>query len=249
MKITIENIKAEYSIDTLVDKFVSSVDDIGLWQSERLIFSEYLNLRDKILDLGCGAGRTTFGLFEMGYRGIIGLDLSDGMIAAALDITKSKNLLIPFIAGNACELTFDSASFDAVIFSFNGIMTIPTSEMRQKAFDEIYRVLKPGGIFIFTAHYMDNPQFVSFWKTEREKWDKGEQDKRLLEYGDVIFSKPDEYGDIISFVHIPVAGEIESYLSKSGYNIIFNKARSKFCEENAAVMGFSGDCKFWVCKK
>ena len=183
----------------------------------------------------------------MGYHNIIGLDLSDNMIAAAQKISQNKGLDILFIAGNACELAFEENAFDAVIFSFNGIMTIPASEMRQKAFDEIYKAVKPNGVFVFATHYIDNPQFTAYWQAEREKWKKGEQDKRLSEYGDLIFSKPDAYGDAISFVHVPANGEIESCLEKSGFNIIYNEIRSNICEESLKVMDFSVDVKFWVC--
>ena len=249
MKINTENTKSEYSVDMVVDKYISCVYDIGLWQSERLIFSEYLDTKYKILDIGCGAGRTTFGLYEIGYHDIIGLDLSEKMVAAACGISKNRSIPIPFVEGNACALSFDSELFDAVIFSFNGIMTIPSTEMRQKAFDEIYRVIKNGGIFIFTAHYMDNPQFVKYWNDEQKKWDTNNQDKRLLEFGDLIFQKPNEYGDVINFVHVPVSGEIEAYISNSGFSLVCSEARSNICEESTAIKDFSGDCKFWICKK
>jgi len=248
-ELNIENTKAEYSIPAIVDRYISCVDDIGLWRSERLMFSEYLDAGDKILDIGCGAGRTTFELYEMGYTDITGLDLSEMMISAARDIAKGRKLSVPFVVGNACALSYSAGIFDAVVFSFNGIMTIPTRKMRKKAFDEIYRVLKPGGVFIFTTHHMDNPDYFDYWNAECDKWDKSEQDERLFEYGDLIFSKTEEYGDVVNFIHIPPNGEVEACLETSGFELIFNEVRSKICEENAAVMDFSADCMFWVCRK
>jgi len=245
----IENTKAEYSHEAIVDKYISYVDDIGLWQSEKIVFNKYLKHHDKILDLGCGTGRTTFGLYETGFRDVIGLDLSEEMISAAKKIAQNKGTQIPYVAGNACDLSFEADYFDTVIFSFNGIMTIPTNKMRQKAFDEIYRVLKPGGTFIFTTHDIDNPQFTDYWNDERNKWKNGEQDKRLLEYGDLIFSKPDDYGDAVSFVHVPMVGEVEMHLKTSGFNLIYNELRSDICEENPKVLDFSVECKFWIARK
>lgn len=249
MKLSLENTKAEYSHETVVDKYISCVEDVGLWKSERIAFEKYLNQKNKILDLGCGAGRTTFGLYDMCYTDIVGLDLSEEMISAAKKIANDRNVEISFVAGNACDLPFDTSSFDAVIFSFNGIMTIPTREMRRRAFDEIHRVLKPGGIFVFTTHDMNNPQFIDYWNEEYDKWQKDEQDKRLLEYGDLIFSKPDDYGDAVSFIHVPLDGEVETYLKTSGFHLINNELRSNICEEKTEVLDFSADCRFWVAKK
>jgi ubiquinone/menaquinone biosynthesis C-methylase UbiE len=169
MKLSIENTKAEYSIEAVVNKVISFSEEVGLWQSEKYIFAKYLHPQSRILDIGCGTGRTTFGLYGMGFKDIIGLDLSEGMISAAQKIAKDKGIEISFAVENACALSFDTDSFDAVVFSFNGIMTIPAKETRQKSFNEIYRVLKPGGIFIFTTHDINTLQFIDYWKEERDK--------------------------------------------------------------------------------
>ena len=249
MKLNLENTKNEYSLETRVNDFVSFIDEVGLWQSEKVVFGKYLNTQNKILDIGCGAGRTTFGLYDIGYHNITGVDLSDNMICAAKKIAREKGVEISFIAENACNLPFDTDSFDGVIFSFNGLMTIPAKEMRQKVFDEIHRVLRPCGIFIFTTHDMNNPQYIDYWKEERTKWENGEQDKRLLEYGDLIFSNPNALNGSVNFVHVPLDGEIESNLEKSGFHLIYNELRDNICEEKPEVLKIGADCRFWVVKK
>ncbi|MCL2089443.1 MAG: class I SAM-dependent methyltransferase [Oscillospiraceae bacterium] len=249
MKLGIENTRAEYSVDAVVEEYSDSVENVGLWLSERMIFAEYLDRQDRILDIGCGAGRVSFGLHRMGFHHISGLDLSEPMIEAAVKFSQTYGADIPFVTGSACRLPFDRDSFDAAIFAFNGIMTISDKHARQKAFDEISRVLRQGGKFIFTTHYMDDPRFTQYWKDERDKWDNNEQDKRLVEYGDVIFVSDEKYGDAISFVHIPENGEVEDYLGNSGFDLVFSKPRSEICAEESAVLSFAGDCKFWVCIK
>ena len=249
MKLNIENTKAEYSIEAVVNQVISYSEEVGLWQSERFILTKYLHPQNKILDIGCGTGRTTLGLYDLGYKDMIGVDLSEKMISAAQKIANDKGVEISFAVENACALSFDANSFDAVIFSFNGIMTIPTKETRQKAFHEIYRVLKPGGIFMFTTHDMNIPQFIDYWNEERDKWEKGEQDRRLLEYGDLIYSEPDANGDTVCFIHIPVDGEVETYLKESGFHLLYHELRSNICEENKKVLEHSADCRFWIAKK
>jgi ubiquinone/menaquinone biosynthesis C-methylase UbiE len=249
MKLDIENTKAEYSIEAVVNEVISFSEEVGLWQSERIIFAKYLQPHNKILDIGCGTGRTTFGLYGMGYKDILGLDLSEEMISAAQKIANDKSLEISFAIENACALSFNTDSFDAAVFSFNGIMTIPAKETRQKSFNEIYRVLKPGGLFIFTTHDINTSQYIDYWNEERNKWEKGEQDKRLLEYGDLIYSEPDASSGIVCFVHIPVDGEVEEYIKESGFNLLYKELRSNISEENKKVMENSADCYFWVVKK
>jgi len=243
MSLNLESTKNEYSIEARVDEYVSFAEEIGLWQSERTVFGKYYNTQNKILDIGCGAGRTTFGLYDMGYHHITGVDLSDKMIAAAQRIAHDKGVDISFATENACALSFDADSFDAVLFSANGIMTIPAKEMRQKAFNEIHRVLKPGGIFIFTTHDMNNPQYIAYWNEERTKWENGEQDKRLLEFGDLVFSEPNADN---CFVHIPLDGEVETYLNESGFHLIYSELRENICDEKPEVLDISVDCRFLV---
>ncbi len=106
-----------------------------------------------------------------------------------------------------------------------------------------------GGRFIFTTHDINNPDFLEYWKEEKRRWETGNQDKRLYEYGDLIFSKPDEYGDAISFVHVPLHGEIEKCLNETGFKLIYNENRSNICDESKEVKEFSVDCQFWIAEK
>ena len=95
----------------------------------------------KILDVGCGTGRIVNKLRNMGSD-IIGLDISKGMI----DIAKKKFPKVKFIEGDIENLPFKDNEFDLVIASF----VIVHLKDLQKAFDEVYRVLKPNGVFIVT---------------------------------------------------------------------------------------------------
>lgn len=43
-------------------------------------FSKYVNKESRILDVGCGYGRTLDELYRKGFRNLIGIDFSRGMI-------------------------------------------------------------------------------------------------------------------------------------------------------------------------
>ena len=69
----LEYTKEQYNKEENIKRYGEGIK-IGLWNSEKIFFEKYLNKDDCILDLGCGAGRTTFALSKLGYNNIIGVD-------------------------------------------------------------------------------------------------------------------------------------------------------------------------------
>lgn len=96
----------------------------------------------KILDVGCGAGRLIKFLKNASVGEISAVDVSEEMIK----IMKKKFPDVEAVKADAQDLPFKDGTFDVVIATF----MIVHLETLDKAFDEIYRVLKDGGIFIVT---------------------------------------------------------------------------------------------------
>ena len=231
-----------------LQSYISATKHIGLWKSERSVIMTHAHLKDRILDLGCGTGRTTFALHDLGYTELTGFDLTPEMIHVAREIAKTKEISIPFIMGDACDLPFPESSFDCVLFSFNGLTTIPARERRLLAIKEIFRVLANGGLFIFTTYDRDgNKSYENFWKNEKKKWEDGTQDKRLHEYGDLITSSKNEADPI--YIHIPDQHSISAALQSSGFSIVDTFIRNERFEESDIVKKFSGECRFWIAQK
>lgn len=116
-------------------------------QEEKTVRKYFTKNHGKVLDVGCGAGRTTYPLHKRGLQ-VVGVDISEWMIQRA----KSMFPKIDFFVGNACRLKFKNEEFDYVLFSFNGIDYIFPEKKRLTALREINRVLKSGGIFVFSSH-------------------------------------------------------------------------------------------------
>ncbi len=105
-----------------------------------------------ILDVGTGTGFFAVLLSGQGHR-VHGIDLTPAMIEEASTLAKEKKLDISFEVMNAQELTFKDHSFDVVI-SRNLTWTLPDC---QQAYQEWYRVLRPGGMMLnFDADYAAN---------------------------------------------------------------------------------------------
>lgn len=101
---------------------------------------------DHILDLGSGAGNDCFVARAItGDTGrVTGLDMTKPMIAKAREnCAKLKFTNIDFVLGDIEEMPFDDKKFDVVIS--NCVLNLVPD--KTKAFNEIFRVLKPGGHF------------------------------------------------------------------------------------------------------
>jgi len=119
-----------------------------LTSCERLLFETYLPPGCAILDLGVGGGRTTPYLSERAAH-YVGVDIAPAMVEAC----RTKFPGLEFVVADAADLSaFAEASFDAVVFAFNGIDFVLPEESRRRCLAHVHRVLKPGGAFIFSTH-------------------------------------------------------------------------------------------------
>jgi len=126
---------------------------------------------EKILDIGCGNARDISYIVEQGAQ-VIGIDISEGMVTEAkMDLEKLGYKNITLEVGDAMQLNYADSEFDKVLCS-EVIEHIPDAE---KALDEIWRILKPGGILVLST---PNPRswygfdrFVVWERILRKKWD------------------------------------------------------------------------------
>jgi len=114
-----------------------------------------------MLDLGVGSGRTSLFYIPV-VSNYVGVDIAHGMIDRCrdrfADLHDSGNS--SFHVEDATSLKkFEDNSFDLVLFSYNGLDCIPGSE-RDSCFSAVKRVLRPGGVFVFSSH---NIRFISHY--------------------------------------------------------------------------------------
>ena len=245
-KVDLEFVRATWEVPSHLADYVDAVSQVGLWDSERLLVEKYLSRDDRVLDVGCGAGRTTIALYGLGYLKVRGVDLSEGMIERAVSVAEQAGYPIPFEAGDAISLRYGDESFDGALFSAQGLMCIPGGTNRLQAIREVRRVLRPGGHFIFTTHDRHAlPEFASFWEEEGARWREGTRDSRLLEFGDRIVMD----SGTATFLHIPARDDVAEMIRESGLVVIEDSMRSEVCLDTEAARAFSSDCRMWVVQR
>jgi ubiquinone/menaquinone biosynthesis C-methylase UbiE len=103
---------------------------------------------EKVLEIGCGAGRTAVLLAKRGYA-VSAIDSASNMLAIARQHAADAGVaaLVDTGVGNAHRLDFPNESFGLVL----AIGVMPYLHSPEKALTEMTRVLKPGGFLVITA--------------------------------------------------------------------------------------------------
>lgn len=107
---------------------------------------EGLELRGKqVLDIGCGTGGATLFVAERYGAHVLGVDVEAGVVEKAKKAATARGLSsrAQFQAIQPGRLPFSDASFD-VVFSKDALIHV---EDKDAIAAEVFRVLRPGGIF------------------------------------------------------------------------------------------------------
>lgn len=102
---------------------------------------------ESVLDVGCGVGLDVLvaGLLVGSSGRAVGIDLTPEMVELPRQLASAHpSGNVEIVVANVETLPFPDASFDSVI-SNAALNLVPDKD---RAFDEIHRVLKPGGAFV-----------------------------------------------------------------------------------------------------
>ncbi len=233
--------KASYSDSKTVD-YYTHLGEHGFFNYESAIVEEFFSSCGKVVDIGCGAGRTTRALWELKYD-VVGIDYSEGMIQSA----RKRNPGIPFQVQDAREMTFENDSFDYALFSFNGIMLIESYGERLRVMKEVHRVLSTNGLFFFTTPFIDNKVNTEYWSRKilslGKALDELSFEEKILIGDDVI-----EDGGCEFQIHVPFISEVEGMISESGFTILKSCRRLDAYEEDPLEDELD-DNYIWIVRK
>lgn len=96
-----------------------------------------------ILDVATGTGDFAIQSLSINPEKIVGIDISEGMLAKGRIKLKERQLTdkVELLSGDSENIPFSENKFDAVTVAFG----VRNFENLRKGLTEIYRVLKPGG--------------------------------------------------------------------------------------------------------
>ena len=138
--------------DNIASKYdkLNGVLSLGMdeyWRRETLgVLKNYPH--NHILDVATGTGDFAILAHKiLQPESIIAIDISEGMMAVGEKKVREKGLedVITFDSQDCANLKFNDNSFDAVTCSFG----VRNFEDIDRSFQEVLRVLKPGGVFMF----------------------------------------------------------------------------------------------------
>ena len=99
-----------------------------------------------IIDIATGTGDLAIALAQTNAEKVVGIDISNGMLDVGRKKIKTKNLVdkIEMVQADSENLPYKDNSFDAATVAFG----VRNFENLDKGLSEIYRILRPGGIFV-----------------------------------------------------------------------------------------------------
>lgn len=128
-------------------------------------FAPFLRPEEPVLDLACGPGRYLEALSRHGFA-VVGLDLSHYLLKACVDRWGHGDEILQ---GDMRHLPFIDGSFASIINMFTSFGYFSRDTDNVLVFQEVFRVLAPGGVFLFDFINADRITADLLERSEREE--------------------------------------------------------------------------------
>jgi len=118
-----------------------------LQPEEQVLLDRYLRPGQRLLDVGCGAGREAVAFARAGLS-VAGIDVAPAMIALARERVRDTKLPIELAVAEPLTLPASAGPFDAVYFSPGIYAHIPGRERRVRTLARLRTLLAPNGLIV-----------------------------------------------------------------------------------------------------
>lgn len=183
---------------------------------------------EHIVDLGCGTGRITTSLAQMGYN-MTGVDFSEDMLSHAQQLAVEKDVRVQWIHQDLRELT-GFHDFDVVISYCDVLNYITSEEELLTVFTHVQDMLSDEGLFIFDVHSLYHIQNNLVGETFAAVTDElsyiwfctaGEEDGEVFHDLTFFVSDGDSYARFDEYHHQRTFSAVvfQKLLNKSGLQI------------------------------
>ncbi len=173
----------------------------------------------QILDIGCGNGELVKVISENGVSGAyLGVDFSAALINEFIPINERSELLIRWFVRNLLNSNwsedFSPQSFDR-IFCFAVLHHIPGFKNQTQILQNIRKLLKPDGVFIFSVW-----QFLSSQKLVQriQSWDRAGINRLDVDDGDYLLDwRAEGRQNCLRYIHHYSIEKLEEMRIACGY--------------------------------
>lgn len=180
------------------------------------------------LDLGCGSGALGKVWADQGRTGsYTGMDFSHTLLAEAEKTTaglSSESLQLRYRYGDLMDPEWPSAfeenTFDGIL-AFASLHHIPGQNHHRKIFENVRKLLKKDGCFIFSVwQFQNSPKLMQ----RVQPWDRIGITRDMVEEGDTLldwrFSLPGNDGKHgLRYVHLFSEAELDRLAEENGFRV------------------------------
>lgn len=186
-----------------------------------LAYKMNINENMKVLDVGCGVGGPGREITRFTDCEIVGLNNNDYQIERANYYAKKYKLddKLSYVKGDFMQMDFEPETFDAV-YAIEATVHAPVLE---GVYSEIYKVLKPGGVFGVYEWVMT------------DKYDETNEEHRKIAYGI-------EVGDGIPKMYSREVAE--QALKNVGFEVEYQKDLADVDDDIPWYYPLAGDLKY-----
>ena len=203
----------------------------------RLIAGRIAEVRpDKVLDIACGTGRRAVAVRELtglSYS-IDGIDISVSMVEQARDRGVEARI------GSWGDCSVDRGDYDAITLMY-AFGHFSSRVERKQALSQAFACLKAGGLFIFDAFNVEDPD--EWGPAASQMYDTLDLGEHGYERGDVFYRK--HAGDGVAFLHYCEASELNALLTEVGFilesvqHIGYGKNTGEVVEDGGKLLLFA----------
>ncbi len=140
----------------------------GLMAEEAFLVDRFLEKEARTLEAGVGGGRVLLALQRRGFRRLSGFDYVPELVARAH--SKQGAVSLDLRVMEAARLAYPAAAFDQAIYFGQILCFIEEAPDRRSAVAEAWRVLRPGGVALFSFLVMEARAGSGFYAALLRYW-------------------------------------------------------------------------------
>lgn len=146
---------------------------VGWWDQhnsfpdyDTLLFRNFDTEGKVALEYGCGPGRNIERYWNR-FSTIDGVDISKTIVSKGVAYLRSQGIEAKLLVNDGSDIPSQDEIYD-VVFSVICLQHISSHAIRMRIFEEIYRVMKPGGLLAFQMGFGRRPDSVSYFSNDFE---------------------------------------------------------------------------------